>query len=239
MTLRAPGIDNPTVRWIIRRFQRTQKRLEDLQLKFLVATGRQTTGIKNAMTRELQALRRDTRNWTENGLPKLFYAGANTVAKPEVSGVLKNALEQVKKDTFDDLAKATQFVEQDVKRMIREASKIKAEAHIAEGKGVPMSKRDLKAALEKQGVRFVDKHGRHWKLDRYAEVVIRTKTAQAYNAGTIMQGLQEGATEFEVFDGTGDKACKDANGSTWRADKCLANLVAHPNCRRAFAAVLP
>lgn len=65
--------------------------------------------------------------------------------------------------------------------------------------------------------------------------IARTESAIAYNHGGVLGGMQAGFKHFEVFDGTDDEACAEANGSIWPARRCLQEPVAHPNCVRSFA----
>jgi hypothetical protein len=72
-------------------------------------------------------------------------------------------------------------------------------------------------------------------------MVLRTKSAVAYNAGTVNAGREHGVVWYEVFDGphcgwdrhdSGDLAI----GKIIRATEALMVPLAHPNCRRSFGA---
>lgn len=65
--------------------------------------------------------------------------------------------------------------------------------------------------------------------------IARTETAIVANHGTVLGIRQAGGGKVDVFDGTDDADCAEANGATWTIDEALANPVAHPNCVRAFA----
>jgi hypothetical protein len=73
-----------------------------------------------------------------------------------------------------------------------------------------------------------------------AELVARTETAYWYNLAAI-QGYRATGLVDDVFvmDGVDDDdECRAANGQTWSLDFAESHLLAHPNCRRAFAPVL-
>jgi hypothetical protein len=91
-----------------------------------------------------------------------------------------------------------------------------------------------------------------------AERIARTETALAYNHGTLDGYRAEGFGYVEVMDGPGclpdghddtaDPADPDAyglqperqaNGQIWSVDEAAEYPVGHPNCVRAFAAVVP
>lgn len=74
-----------------------------------------------------------------------------------------------------------------------------------------------------------------WRALRIA----RTETGIAYNHGDIFGFRVAGVNEVTVLDGVNDTLCADANGKTWPLARALADPLGHPNCRRAFAAVLP
>lgn len=72
-----------------------------------------------------------------------------------------------------------------------------------------------------------------------AQTIALTETANAFNATSVVGYRESGLVdEVEVLDGTDDEACAEANGSIWTLDYAEANPTEHPNCRRAFVAVV-
>ena len=71
-----------------------------------------------------------------------------------------------------------------------------------------------------------------------AAMIARTESATAYNVGATYAYEDAGVTHVEVFDGDGDAECAAANGQTWTLDEARANPIAHPNCLRAFGAIV-
>jgi hypothetical protein len=67
--------------------------------------------------------------------------------------------------------------------------------------------------------------------------IARTESAIAYNHGGVLGGLQAGFKHFEVFDGTDDEICAQANGQIWTAAQCLRDPIGHPNCVRSFGPI--
>lgn len=72
-----------------------------------------------------------------------------------------------------------------------------------------------------------------------ALMIARTETAIAYNSGAIAAFRQNGIEQVEVSDGDGDDECAEADGQIWTLDEALAEPIAHPNCVRSFAPVVP
>lgn len=208
-----------------------QATLDRLERRLVTASRTQAVGIRRRMVREIERLERRMDQWVRIVMPSLF--------GPAGSGLTRSALRVSQADTFDDLMKATSFVKDDVKRASREIAKRRTEMQIQQGLSPDDARRKLTKELDSIGLRFVDKSGRAWKLNTYGEVVVRTKSAQAYNTGGILRGVESGVREFKVLDGTGDPICAAANGSTWSAQRCLSNPLGHPQCQRAFAPVVP
>jgi hypothetical protein len=151
--------------------------------------------------------------------------------------VHRAAVEILAMDSFDDLARATGFLEPQAKRVIREAAKARTTIGALTGSSVSRDTTALVRELTTRGVTgFVDKAGRNWRLSTYAEMVIRTKSAQAFNSGTVLRAVQTGTDVFEIRDGetSGHKECLAFSGTTADARWSLANPILHPNCVRSF-----
>lgn len=166
----------------------------------------------------------------------LAAAGASTGAA-SFTTVHLEALAVMAADAYDDLAAATDFLDTAVKRSLREAAKVQTQLGAATGAGVPSDTRALVRRLSDSGVTgFVDASGRGWRVRSYAEMVVRTKSAQAYNTGTVLRAEEEGTDVFEIRDGerSGHAECLQYSGQTCSGAWALANPVEHPNCVRAF-----
>ncbi len=88
----------------------------------------------------------------------------------------------------------------------------------------------------KDGISIIDAGGRQWNPEKYTRMLLRTKTANAYNAGSMNKYAEEGVTRVRVFDGVlDDEECAEANGQIWSLRYGMNNVIQHPNCRRAFA----
>jgi HK97 family phage portal protein len=71
-----------------------------------------------------------------------------------------------------------------------------------------------------------------------ARRIARTETGMAYNLGSLAGYAEAGIKRVEVFDGEEHEPCASANGSIWTLEQARAEPLAHPNCVRAFAAVV-
>lgn len=90
--------------------------------------------------------------------------------------------------------------------------------------------------LWRDGVQIIDAGGNHWNPEKYTRMLIRTKSANAYNAGSLNKYAEAGVRRVKVFDGMeDDPECAEANGQVWTLDYAMEHVIEHPNCRRAFA----
>lgn len=77
------------------------------------------------------------------------------------------------------------------------------------------------------------------EVDLYRAVMIgRTETGTAMNLGAIAGYREASITHVDVLDGDDDEPCASANGARWTLDEAEENPLGHPNCQRAFAAVV-
>lgn len=100
--------------------------------------------------------------------------------------------------------------------------------------------RDLEARLALRGITvatYADGSTRTMRV--YTEMAVRTKTAVAYNTGTLNTCAEDGIRYVEVFDGAGcgwtshdDPTA--ANGRVTTLADAARHPISHPQCRRAF-----
>jgi hypothetical protein len=185
------------------------------------------------------------RDWLERTYPGIYIAGAEASSAAVGQAftwtlVHRDALAALAQDTFDDLLAASRHVRRTTKLLIRELARSETFASLTTGKTPDRAARDLRALLAEKGIFAVTyKDGSRHGLGEYADVVLRTRTATAYNAGTVNQARSLGTEYFEVFDGdacgwrTHDAKLK-ANGLIVTAQEAADFPVAHPRCRRAF-----
>lgn len=198
--------------------------------------------MRAATDRELRVVDAAMRVWVAERLPFVYELGgraAATVGEPfDWALPHREAVQSLATDTFDDLLAATEHVRDDVKARVRVLSKAKVESVVTEGKTAVQGGRDLRRALEPlRSITYRD--GSVHSMREYAQVVARTKSAVAYNTGTVTQGARFGVQWWEVFDGGGcgwesHHGGDEANGSIRSLEEVTAHPISHPNCRRSF-----
>lgn len=209
-------------------------------------------GQIRALLARIERMRRDlaleSRRWVDpdgGPLSRIYASGqvrgsllSAGAGQPSFAVIHREALEVLAQDTFSDLAAMTDHMAAAAKDTIRQATRARTLLSAASGTSVPADTAALVRTLESRGVEaFVDAAGRRWQLRSYGEMVVRTKSAQAFNTGTILQGEEDGTTVLQIQDGerSHHRECEQYSGRTCTAAWALAHPIEHPNCVRAFA----
>lgn len=206
--------------------------------------------LADVAAHQVDDLARQTRAVLGSELPAVYRAGAS-VTSAAVGGSFtftqphRAALEVLAADTYADVLTATRFVEDDAKRFVRDMGRRLTGFTLTGGDTARQQARALERELAREfgrrgigAVQYADgsRHG----FGEYADMLLRTKTGVAYNAGTTNQARQIGIVVVEILDGSlcGLTAHADnqlANGLLVPIEIAEAYPLAHPNCRRAFA----
>lgn len=208
---------------------------------------------RRARLRELQAMVEDrmgtlddqARVWMTDQYPLVYRMGGE-----HMGGLLDEpfrwtsadqaAITTLAQDTFDDLLAATANVLDSTKDLVRRLARERALVGRIAGETATQSAARLRRLLNQHGIHAVTyRDGSRHGLAEYADVVMRTKTAVAYNAGALNLGNRAGVRFYEVFDGAGcgwsSHSDPDrANGTIRSADECASFVIAHPRCLRSF-----
>lgn len=196
--------------------------------------------IEQAVAREMRDLDEAAGEWITNQFPKAYALGAEATAGGAFawSEINRQAVEQLAQDLFQDLLAATRHVTDDVKALVREIGRTESLHTVIGSRTATQGAATMRRILEKRGISAITyADGSEHGLKEYTEVALRTKTAVAYNHGSLA-----GAPDvrfWEVFDGPkcGFTYHDDptlALGLIVERDEAFAYPIAHPNCRRAF-----
>lgn len=143
-----------------------------------------------------------------------------------------------------DLLKATQNVQAQVKTTVRRVSAEALRESYRRQEGVESTARELRKQLEKAGdIAIIDRIGRRWSLDFYAETVAATKLVQAHREATLVESENHGAG-YLIVSRHGDPCpkCSPWQGRILRIhhgiegnqptlDEARAFGLFHPNCK--------
>lgn len=207
----------------------------------------------------LTGLRENTEAWLNSELPPIYNLGVQATTKGLIAAGLPAtgwanthiaAVQIIAQDTYDDILRMTQFVADDTKRWIAEITERKIAESIIGGDTAQQASRGLRVAARAQaasdpvfediaeiGVRY--RNGAVHSLTEYGDMLMRTKSAVAFNSGTINQATLNGIEFFEGFDGsdcglTEHNDGNKVNGGIFTAQQAADNPISHPRCKRAW-----
>ncbi len=155
---------------------------------------------------------------SDNAVDKLTNAYGMTDIDVSFGAVNRDAVNVIVRDSFQNVAAATAYMEDTLKEAIRDAAKEKYQLGIVTGETRREMTKDLVSKLNQKGltayyddkgryislkeyantlldenwVGFVDAAGRRWDLENYSEMLTRTKALEATNAGTENRLIQNG-----------------------------------------------
>lgn len=184
--------------------------------------------------------------WIRTTFPGIYGRGMATMrdhystSAAEWTQPHRDAVGLLAQDTFDSLLKPTAYEPEAIKATVRELARA-ATAETLLGASTPdTAARDLRDRLAQQGifgVTYAD--GKFMPGSSYADMVIRTRSAIAYNAGGINQARADGVEQLEISDGPEcGLAFHDddqlADGLIVDPDVAAQFPISHPNCVRDF-----
>lgn len=211
--------------------QHTRRRLGELQEMI----GREVAYLEDEVAgRASQAVR-----WAQEAG---FEAGARGAGATDVDFAMMNrdAGRRAADGLYTDLLEATGNVDHTTKRLLRQVGQDAQLQKFIEGRtatDAARRMRELAAENRVYAVRYAN--GALHQMDSYAEMAMRTVSAEIYNVGLVEGAVAEGAEWFEVFDGPdcGLEFHDDplvADGLIVDARTAGNFPIAHPNCRRAI-----
>lgn len=154
----------------------------------------------------LTELDKQAEKWIKENIPEAYKEGQRIATeeyikangKPdepiriEIAGIHREAVKVLAQNLYDDLHEAHLFVGRKVKDLFREAGLNAVTTKVSTGQTIKEAKNNLMQDLLNQGVTaFQDSRGRSWRLDAYAQMTVRTTTAEATNWGTMNQLTHE------------------------------------------------
>lgn len=150
----------------------------------------------------------------------------------------REAFTMLATDTFSDVLDATQYMGDDVKKLVRTLGKAHAVKGELAGRTALQSAKALRDDLMKRGLTAVTyKNGSQHGLGEFSRMLMRTKTALARNLGSMVQYKQLGVKYLEAVDGLGCGLVNHsdppvADGMVLPANEAWGYPISHPNCVR-------
>lgn len=249
-------------RYDTRTVERTTRNLLDLYRQTEADLRRQwaaivdnprATNTQARLTMLLRSLDRSKRNvdetvaeWVRTTYPGQYATGAVRMAEGYDSSSFvwsqphRDAVALLANDTFTSLLHSTTFEPESIKATVRELARTATAQKLLGGETAYQAGAKLAGRLAEQGifgVTYAD--GRFVKASSYAEMVVRSRSAIAYNAGGLNQARSDGVEFFEISDGL-DCGLEEhdskpaASGMIVTGDVAAMFPISHPNCVRSF-----
>ncbi|GEK57115.1 hypothetical protein CHL76_02170 [Marinococcus halophilus] len=154
-----------------------------------------------------------------------------------------DARNQLITDTYNDLLQANKQMKEETIRMVRNVAKEEMSNQAAQDKGRKTTKKALRERFKEEGnIAIRDNKGRRWTLERYSEMVTRTKMLQAHVEGTRREAKNRNVDLAIVSSHNAKDACRhfegqiismngETDGFMTYEELRRSNLIFHPNCR--------
>ncbi|WP_033829101.1 phage minor capsid protein [Bacillus andreraoultii] len=232
----------------------------------------QMTAVLAQLSVLLSQVDSEAKTWVEERIREAFIQGQaetlvaiqeaetieDAIKLASMSALVYQALDVLIEDTFEDLLYANQKMKRETIKMVRTIVAEQMKEKAAMGQGRNTTRRAIVKALTKKEIRerfnvegnvaIVDKAGRRWKLETYAEMVTRTKMLQAHVEGTRIEALERGVDLAIISSHNADDACRKFEGQIISMNGLTegfmtydelrrSNLIFHPNCRHKITPI--
>lgn len=146
--------------------------------------------------------------WTQEEVPILYGFGMKRASDliglgsviPAFGVMHKEALQLVMDNAYSHFMDASDFIGRRVNDTFRKVALERVSQQIAGGASINTTKELIISDLQKCGLTgFTDSLGREWDLSRYAEMVARTTSMEAYTTGSVNKYKEEGVDLVRVL----------------------------------------
>lgn len=171
------------------------------------------------------------------------------------SVIHQEAIAALVDDTSRSIAEAMTGVTRNAETLLSKALREEITMRIGKGQIAGDAMRDttksIKEVVRQSGiVSLKDRAGRGWELDRYAEMLIRTKSVESRNRGLANRVAETGFDLVQVSDHVGEcELCSPWEGRILSLTgetkgyptvaQAESDGLFHPNCRHAINVIIP
>ena len=191
----------------------------------------------------------------DQAIKQLLHVGAEIKRAEGFNRIHRLAIVALVDETATAFGESISGVNRSAQHLLGKAVKDQITQEIALGKikgeALKTVTNNIKALLKEEGLdALVDKAGRGWTLDRYAEMLVRTKAVEARNRGLMNRMVENDYDLVQVSDhGTDHEACAvweskvlSVTGLTpgyKTVEEARQAGLFHPNCQHAINALVP
>lgn len=221
--------------------------------------------ILHQIEETLTALGENTQVFLEKELPKYYASGASDAVKQleaidapirvgsGFSKIHKLAIAALVDETATAFGESLTGVNRSANNILNKAVKEEITQRMAtgsiKGEALKQTKKAVMGAIQQQGLdALVDKGGHSWTLDRYSEMLIRTKSVESRNRGFGNRMVENGYDLVQVSRHfSTHEACRVWEGEILSltgatpgyktVEDATAEGLFHPNCKHAINAI--
>lgn len=191
----------------------------------------------------------------DDAVLQLTGVGAKVPVRRGFNRIHQEAINALIDDTSKAFGDTLSGVNRSAQRLLGKAVREAITQKLAEGqiggKAMTEVKKTIKGVLQDQGLAaLVDKGGKRWELDTYAEMLLRTKAVEARNIGLINRMAENGYDLVQVSAHWGTcPLCAPWEGKILSVSgttkgyptvrEAEASGLFHPNCRHAINTLIP
>lgn len=215
----------------------------------------------------LAELDKKARDWIEDEIPTYYINGAedgikqlknigapidvasgyNRIHQDAILGLIDDTAKSFR-DSMDSLSRSGKYL---LGRFSREAITMELAEGMISGKALRKVRQQIKGKLMEEGVYALrDRGGNTWTLDRYANMLFRTKAVEARNRGIANRLVENGYDLVQVSAHLGScPQCSPWEGKILSASGATPGYptvlqaerggLFHPNCRHAINVLIP
>jgi hypothetical protein len=213
----------------------------------------------------LTELGKDTGEWLDQNIPAQYERGTTDMLKTmqalkvgiketsTMSVIDRRAVEALISETQAAFAASLTTVSRNAQKVISTAIKQAISDSLAQGRILGETRKQIsdriKANIKADGISaLTDKGGRDWTLDRYAEMLARTKMVEARNTGLANKMIANGYDLVEITRfGSAHLECGRYEGKILSLtgktpgyttlSTAISNGLFHPNCKHQMNAI--
>lgn len=248
---------------LLKLYSTAEKDIESI-LNELIAKGKYTAyyqQLSGKIKELIDDLNKDAKDWVEKSIKRNYLEGISDAEKGfrklnlkvEVPDIIlyTQAINILAQNTYSRLLDVSQTIGRRTNDIFRTVALEEIRGSVIGYKDWKRTAKDIKNSLIENGVTgFVDKTGKKWNMTSYAEMVSRTTTAEAFNAGTMDRILETGhdLVIIDIID-TICPICLRWQGKILSLtgktkgyptmQEAKADGMFHPNCRHSFSIWIP
>lgn len=213
---------NPRLRALVAEYVRAEAELKALVATHLIRGDFESARVRRLIFRQastvLETLRAASIPQAQELVREAYEAGVRIAGEQGHNTIEEEAVRTLQDNLENSLDAATNTVGRRVEDVFRREGLRFAAANASGDHDLPELTKQFADRLREEGVTsFVDKAGRQWGLENYAEMAIRTTTTEARTEGTSHTLITRGFDLVTVHNPTGGcpRICADFVGKTY------------------------